>query len=106
MQITSSQIKAAKPLKKTFAAPRPQAEPTDNFTFSEQSGMRRLGKGVGGGIAGTLFSGLLLSLPFSLAPSLGLDVQTALNTYRATVLTLGVAGGLASAAMPPGKDWY
>jgi predicted lipid-binding transport protein (Tim44 family) len=106
MNITSSRIQS--PTYRNTAPPAHQAEqgPADSFTFSGNSGLNRLGKGVGGGVAGTLFSGLLLSLPLSLAPALGADTQTALTVYSAACLTLGVAGGLASAAMPPGKDWY
>jgi len=110
MQITSSRI-PARPLSRAAqpAAPQPAITPTDSFTFSgqsEHSGLSRIGKGVGGGVAGALFSGLLLTLPLSLAPALGVETQSALAAYKVAVLTAGVAGGLASAAMPPGKDWY
>ena len=93
----------------TQPEPTTNSTPTDTFTFSSSTGnekLTRLGKGVGGAVAGTLFSGLLLSLPFSLGPALGVDPQTTLSTYRATVLTLGAIGGLSSAAMPLDKNWY
>jgi FtsH-binding integral membrane protein len=106
MQITSSRIPSRPYSREARPATQSGLMPQDNFTFSSHSGLSRLGKGVGGGVAGTLFSGLLFSLPLSLAPAFGVETQSALAVYKAAVLTAGVAGGLASAAMPPGKDWY
>ena len=108
MNITSSRLQPSKShyAPKSGRTHQSQEPDADSFTFSGSSGLNRLGKGIGGGIAGAAFSGLLLSLPLSLAPALGADVQSALNVYKAAVLTAGVAGGLASAAMPPGENWY
>lgn len=109
----ASGIRTQQMQKKSLVQPQTQpatnSAPTDTFTFSSSSnseGLTRLGKGVGGAVAGTLFSGLLLSLPFSMGPALGVDAQTTLSAYRATVLTLGAIGGLSSAAMPLDKNWY
>lgn len=107
----ASGIRTQQMQRKSLIKPQPTTDstPTDTFTFSSSSnseGLTRLGKGVGGAVAGTLFSGLLLSLPFSMGPALGVDAQTTLSAYRATVLTLGALGGLSSAAMPLDKNWY
>lgn len=106
MNIQSSRIQSNHYARPSRLAVKPQAGPTDSFTFSNDSGLNKLGRGIGGGIAGSMFSGLLLSLPLSLAPAFGIETQTALNAYGVAVLTAGVAGGLASAAMPPGQNWY
>lgn len=80
----------------------------DSFSFSSQNDrpIYRLGRGFGGAVAGSLFGGLLLTLPLSLGPALGVEKSTVLSAYGAAVLTCGVAGGLASAVMPPEENWY
>lgn len=99
--------------KLSYPASQPKANPstenvTDSFSFSSASEpmIHRAGRGFAGALAGSAFSGLLLSLPLSLAPAMGAEVSTAVNVYKAAVLTCGVAGGLASAIMPPEDNWY
>lgn len=108
MQITrTGAFPSTQTLRKPVAASPQDQLPGDSVTLSQgDSGLRRLGRGVGGAIAGTLFSGLLLSLPLSLAPALGAETQTAVKVYTGAVVALGLAGGLASAALPPGENWY
>lgn len=110
MQITRTGIAMrSQPLKRPVASTEPSnfnPSTGDSVTFSSSNALSRLGKGVGGTVAGTLFSGLLFSLPLSLAPAMGAEVRTAVGVYTGVVAACGLAGGLASAAMPPGKDWY
>lgn len=63
-------------------------------------------KAVGGAVAGTLFSGLLASLPVSLIPAFGGTAQTAGRVIVGTMVAGGLAGGFFSATMPQGKNWY
>lgn len=80
--------------------PIPNQPPTDGA-------LGRVGKGMGGALAGMGLTALTLSAPLSLAIlGFGVEDKLAIQAFELASVAGGLAGGLASAAMPPGKNWY